>query len=41
MPSLNRSMWSRLARIGLPFYKSDARRRALGGLAVRITMAPS
>jgi putative ATP-binding cassette transporter len=32
MRSLNRSMWSRLAAVGLPFFRSEARRRAVGGL---------
>lgn len=30
----NPSLWSRLVAVGLPFYKSEARRRALGALAV-------
>jgi vitamin B12/bleomycin/antimicrobial peptide transport system ATP-binding/permease protein len=39
MLSLNRSMWSRLAAIGLPFYKvSEARTRALGELGVLVAL---
>lgn len=39
MLSLNRSMWSRLVAVGLPFYKaSEARRRALGGLGILVAL---
>src|SRR5262249_34514635 len=32
MRSLNHSMWSRLVAVGMPFYRSEARGRALGGI---------
>src|SRR5689334_425142 len=38
MPSPNHSLWSRLVAVGLPFYKSDARRRALGGLVILVVL---
>src|SRR5262245_19347292 len=39
MHSLNRSLWSRLVTVGLPFYKeSEARGRALAGLGVLIAL---
>jgi putative ATP-binding cassette transporter len=39
MPSHDRSTWSRLKTVGLPFFKApDNRRRALGGLAVLIVL---
>ena len=37
MRSPNPSLWSRLAAVGLPFYRSEARGRAWGGLAVLLT----
>jgi putative ATP-binding cassette transporter len=38
MPSLNRSIWSRLVAVGLPFFKSEVRRRAFGGLVLLIAL---
>jgi putative ATP-binding cassette transporter len=38
MRSLNHSMWSRLVAVGLPYYRSEARRRALGASAVLVTL---
>src|SRR5437588_5676336 len=38
MRSFNRSMWSRLAAVGLPFYKSEARGRTLGGLVLLVVL---
>ena len=38
MPSSNHSMWSRLAAVGLPFYRSEARRRALGASGVLVAL---
>ncbi len=38
MRTLNRSMWSRLVAVGLPFFKSDARRRAFVGLAILVAL---
>jgi putative ATP-binding cassette transporter len=31
-------MWSRLLAVGLPFFQSEARRRALGGLGILVTL---
>jgi putative ATP-binding cassette transporter len=39
--SLSPSLWSRLAAIGRPFFQSEARRRALGGLAVLVILLVS
>src|SRR5262249_6561029 len=36
MRSPNPSRWSRLLAVGLPFYQSEARGRALGGLALLV-----
>src|SRR4051794_21323461 len=33
MPLVDPSLWSRLRAVGLPFFRSEARARALGGLA--------
>jgi len=38
MPSLNRSIWSRLVAVGLPFIKSEVRGRAFGGLILLIAL---
>jgi putative ATP-binding cassette transporter len=38
MRDLNRSMWSRLAAVGKPFFQSEARGRALGGLVFLIAL---
>ncbi len=38
MLSQVRSLWSRLVAVGLPFFRSEARRRALGGLAVLVVL---
>lgn len=38
MLSLNQSMWSRLVAIGLPFFKSEARSRALRGLILLVIL---
>src|SRR5262245_29032598 len=38
MRALNPSMWSRLLAVGLPFYKSEARGRALGGIALLVAL---
>jgi vitamin B12/bleomycin/antimicrobial peptide transport system ATP-binding/permease protein len=38
MLSLNPSLWSRLVAVGLPFYQSEARRRALGGVGILIAL---
>jgi putative ATP-binding cassette transporter len=38
MPSQSHSLWSRLAAVGLPFYKSEARGRALSGLVVLVVL---
>jgi putative ATP-binding cassette transporter len=36
--SLNRSLWSQFLAIGLPFYKSAARKRALGGFGLLVAL---
>ena len=41
MPPLNRSLWSRLVAVGLPFYQSKAGVRALGGLALLVALLVS
>jgi putative ATP-binding cassette transporter len=38
MVSLSRSLWSRVVAVALPFYQSEARGRALGGLALLATL---
>jgi vitamin B12/bleomycin/antimicrobial peptide transport system ATP-binding/permease protein len=38
MPFLNRSIWSRLVAVGLPFFKSEVRGRAFGGLLLLILL---
>src|SRR5437870_5041296 len=38
MPSLNRSMWSRLVAVGLPFFKAKPRGRVLGGLVLLVVL---
>src|SRR5947209_7860974 len=39
MPSPIRTLWSRLKAVGLPYYtSSDARWRALGGLAILLAL---
>jgi putative ATP-binding cassette transporter len=39
MRILNRSIWSRLVAVGLPFFRrSEARRRAIGGLVVLVLL---
>jgi putative ATP-binding cassette transporter len=37
MPVTNPSLWSRLLEVGLPFFRSEDRRRAIGGLALLLT----
>lgn len=38
MRSPNHSLWSRLAALALPFFKSEARKRALGGLVILVVL---
>lgn len=38
MRSMNSSIWSRLLAVGLPFFRSEVRGRALGGLALLIVL---
>jgi putative ATP-binding cassette transporter len=38
MLSLIRSLWSRLVEVGLPFFRSEARRRAVGGLVLLVVL---
>jgi hypothetical protein len=38
MRSPNPSLWSRLLAVGLPFYRSEARGRALGGLILLVVL---
>jgi putative ATP-binding cassette transporter len=38
MRSPNHSLWSRLVAFGLPFYRSEARRRAWGGLVLLLVL---
>jgi putative ATP-binding cassette transporter len=38
MRPLNRSLWSRLVAVGLPFFRAEKRGRALGGCAVLVVL---
>jgi putative ATP-binding cassette transporter len=38
MHSRSQSLWSRLVTVGLPFFRSEARGRALGGLALLLAL---
>lgn len=41
MHTPNHSLWSRLLAVGLPFFRSEARARAMGGLALLVVLLVS